>query len=156
MSFESLKIPKHVFCRCYWSRRRGWRDERQGCQWKNQQTHRPYFGRCRVSVVCYYHHWSNICIFFRETVVRLISFYFSIISGTRIHCSLWGEYAIKINEFLADKDQASPPIVVIQLGKIKRYFNVMGVCNAFYGTKLLLDNELPDVIEYRKRYKCCK
>jgi len=72
--------------------------------------------------------------------------------GNRVHCSLWGAYALKINELLATKDQNNPLVVVIQLAKLKKYFRTMGVCNAFYGTKILYDSELPEIIEYRKRY----
>jgi hypothetical protein len=68
-----------------------------------------------------------------------------------VHCSLWGAYAVTINDFLSAEDQILPPVVVIQLAKLKKYYGTMGVCNAFHGTKILLDNSLPDIVEYRKR-----
>jgi hypothetical protein len=58
---------------------------------------------------------------------------------------------MKMKELLAARDQSSPPVVVIQMAKLKKYYGTMGVCNTLYGTQILMDNDLPDIVEYRKR-----
>lgn len=39
--------------------------------------------------------------------------------------------------------------MILQLCKLKKFFGVMGVSNAFYGTKMLLNADLPDVQNYK-------
>ncbi|KEH33752.1 DUF223 domain protein [Medicago truncatula] len=68
--------------------------------------------------------------------------------GNRIHCSLWDTYAIRMDAYLTVHDPNSPVIVVIHLCKLKKYYSTMGISNAFYGTKLILDDDHPVVKEF--------
>jgi len=56
-----------------------------------------------------------------------------------------------MNSFLAAHDPSSPVVVLIQLCKLKKYYGIMGVSNAFFGTKLLLDGDLPGAIEFKSK-----
>jgi hypothetical protein len=69
----------------------------------------------------------------------------------RVHCTIWANYAERMNSFLAAHDPSSPVVVLIQQGKLKKYQGVMGVSNAFFGTKLLLDGDLPEAIEFKSK-----
>lgn len=40
-------------------------------------------------------------------------------------------------------------IVILQLGKLKKYFGEMGVSNALFGTKMMLNADLPVVGNYK-------
>ncbi|MCH91160.1 replication protein A 70 kDa dna-binding subunit, partial [Trifolium medium] len=71
--------------------------------------------------------------------------------GIRIHCTLWNEHAERLDNFLANYESTSPVIVLMQLCKLKKFYGIMGVSNAFYGTKLILNGDLPIVNEYRSR-----
>jgi hypothetical protein len=59
---------------------------------------------------------------------------------------LWDTYAERMDASLTVR------VAAIQLGKLKKYYGVMGISNAFYGTKLILDDDYPHVKEYRKKY----
>jgi hypothetical protein len=48
-------------------------------------------------------------------------------------------------------DPNSPVVVILHLGKLKKYYGAMGVSNAFYGTKLILDDNFPAAKEYRSK-----
>ncbi|RHN82124.1 putative nucleic acid-binding protein [Medicago truncatula] len=69
----------------------------------------------------------------------------------RVHCTLWANYAERMNSFLAAHDPSSPVIVLIQQCKLKKYQGIMGVSNAFFGTKLLLEGDLPEAIEFKSK-----
>lgn len=73
-------------------------------------------------------------------------------SGNRIHCTLWDDYAEQLKRFLESHDPNLPAVILIQMCKLKKYFGAMGISNAFYGTKLLFDVELPEVASYLERY----
>jgi hypothetical protein len=65
---------------------------------------------------------------------------------------MWDTYAERMDAYLTVRDSTSPVVAAIQLGKLKKYYGVMGISNAFYGTKLILDDDYPHVKEYRKKY----
>jgi len=48
-------------------------------------------------------------------------------------------------------DSSSPIVIVLQLCKLKKYFGVMGVSNAFHGTKLIIDSDDPAIKEYKSK-----
>ncbi|PNY15141.1 replication protein A 70 kDa DNA-binding subunit [Trifolium pratense] len=73
------------------------------------------------------------------------------LEGNRIHCTLWDDYAIKMQQFLDGHDPSLPVIIILQLCKLKKYLGVMGVSNSFYGTKLFLNADMPDVASYIER-----
>ncbi|PNY14280.1 replication factor A protein [Trifolium pratense] len=66
------------------------------------------------------------------------------LEGNRIHCTLWDDYAEKMQRFLDSNDPSLPVIIILQLCS-------MGVSNSFYGSKLYLNAELPDVASYIER-----
>ena len=71
--------------------------------------------------------------------------------GKRIHCSLWDQYAIRMDAHLTVHDPKSPVVVILHLGKLKKYYGDKGVSNAFYGTTLILDDDFLAVKEYRSK-----
>jgi hypothetical protein len=71
--------------------------------------------------------------------------------GNRIHCTLWDNYAEQLNQFFGSHDPNLPVVVLIQMCKLKKYFGAMGVSNAFYGTKLFLNADIPEVSDYMGR-----
>jgi len=71
--------------------------------------------------------------------------------GRRVHCSLWANYAERMTAFLATHDADSPVVVVMQQCKTKKYCGTMGVSNAFYGTKLIIDHSIAVVNEYKSK-----
>lgn len=42
--------------------------------------------------------------------------------SNRIHCTLWEGYAERMHRFLTSHDSAQPLIMILQLGKLKRFF----------------------------------
>jgi len=56
-----------------------------------------------------------------------------------------------MDAYLTVHGTSSPVVVIIHLCKLKKYYGAMGISNAFYGTKLILDNDFPAVKEYRSK-----
>jgi len=56
-----------------------------------------------------------------------------------------------MSSFLAKHDADSPIVVVMQQCKTNKYLSTMGVSNAFYGTKLLLDNDVAEITQYKSK-----
>ncbi|GAU39681.1 hypothetical protein TSUD_320930 [Trifolium subterraneum] len=75
------------------------------------------------------------------------------LEGSRIHCTLWADYAVKMQQFIDGHDSSLPVIMVLQLGKLKKYLGEgsMGISNSFYGTKLFLNAQIPEVTTYIER-----
>ncbi|AES64142.1 hypothetical protein MTR_2g019040 [Medicago truncatula] len=73
------------------------------------------------------------------------------LENNRLHCSLWGEHADKIVTFFGNHDNDTPTILILQFCKTRMYVGAMGVANAFNGTKLILNGDLPDVAVYMTR-----
>ncbi|GAU38859.1 hypothetical protein TSUD_154220 [Trifolium subterraneum] len=73
------------------------------------------------------------------------------LEGIRIHCTLWADFAVKMQQFIDGHDSSLPVIMVLQLGKLKKYLGSMGISNSFYGTKLFLNADIPEVTTYIER-----
>jgi hypothetical protein len=82
----------------------------------------------------------------------LMGGYLQLFSGSRVHCSLWDQYALRMDAYLTTRDPSSPVVVILNLCKLKKYYGAMGISNAFFGTKLILDDDSPVVKEYRAKY----
>ncbi|XP_003598569.3 uncharacterized protein [Medicago truncatula] len=79
---------------------------------------------------------------------RVIDLTLEDLENNRLHCSLWGEHADKIVTFFGNHDNDTPTILILQFCKTRMYLGVMGVADAFNGTKLILNGDLPDVVAY--------
>ncbi|KAK2352282.1 replication protein A 70 kDa DNA-binding subunit [Trifolium repens] len=73
------------------------------------------------------------------------------LEGNRVHCTLWDDYALLMQRFLDTHDPSLPVVIIIQLCKLKKYLGVMGISNAFYGTKLFFNADIPEVTDYVER-----
>ncbi|KAK2443692.1 replication protein A 70 kDa DNA-binding subunit [Trifolium repens] len=73
------------------------------------------------------------------------------LEGTRIHCTLWSDFAVKMQQYLDNNDPAQPLVIVFQHCKLKKYLGAMGISNSFYGSKLFLNDDLPEIAEYVER-----
>nr|GEV25532.1 hypothetical protein [Tanacetum cinerariifolium] len=80
------------------------------------------------------------------------------LEGTKLNCMLWGDYADQFTEALNLCDDVGLLIVVIQLGKMKKWDGVMQVQNAFFSTKLfmhngnesILNNDSKEIVDFRQ------
>ncbi|AES63146.1 DUF223 domain protein [Medicago truncatula] len=84
---------------------------------------------------------------------RVIDLTLEDLENNRLHCSLWGEHGDKIVTFFGNHDNDTPTILILQFCKTRVYLGAMGVVNAFNGTKLILNGDLPDVAAYMTRMK---
>ncbi|KAK2410175.1 replication protein A 70 kDa DNA-binding subunit [Trifolium repens] len=73
------------------------------------------------------------------------------LEGNRVHCTLWDDYALLMQRFLETHDPSLPVVIIIQMCKLKKYLGVMGISNAFYGTKLFFNADIPEVTDYVER-----
>lgn len=44
------------------------------------------------------------------------------LEGSRIHCTLWDDFAVKMQQSLDSHDSSLPVVVVFQLCRLKKYF----------------------------------
>jgi hypothetical protein len=70
----------------------------------------------------------------------LMGGYLQLFSGSRVHCSLWDQYALRMDAYLTTRDPSSPVVVLWESQML------------FFGTKLILDDDSPVVKEYRAKY----
>lgn len=68
------------------------------------------------------------------------------LEGNRIHCTMWDDYAVKMQHCLDTHDSSLPMVVIFQLCKLKKYYGVMG-----YGTKMMVNPNIPEVSDYIER-----
>ncbi|KAK2391029.1 replication protein A 70 kDa DNA-binding subunit [Trifolium repens] len=73
------------------------------------------------------------------------------LEGNRLHCTLWDDFAVKMQQFFDTHDPSLPVVMIIQMCKLKKYLGVMGVSNSFYGSKLFLNAQIPEVTSYIER-----
>jgi hypothetical protein len=52
---------------------------------------------------------------------------------------------------MAAHDPSSHVVVLIQQCKLKKYCGIMGVSNAFFGTKLMMDGDFLEAIEFKSK-----
>jgi hypothetical protein len=64
---------------------------------------------------------------------------------------LWDHYADQLENFFVTYESTSPVIVLLQLAKTKKFYGSMGVATAYYGTKLIINEDLPFISDYRSR-----
>lgn len=56
-----------------------------------------------------------------------------------------------MSSFLATHDADQPIVVLMQTCKTRKYCGSMGVSNAFYGTKLILDGDVAEMNQYKSK-----
>jgi hypothetical protein len=54
-------------------------------------------------------------------IVLMHFFYLINNRGTRIHCTLWSDFAVRMQQYLDNHDPAQPLIIVFQHYKLKKY-----------------------------------
>ncbi|KEH25468.1 PIF1-like helicase [Medicago truncatula] len=68
----------------------------------------------------------------------------------RIRCSLWGEFATDIENYFSTHDNTKPVVLIVQFGRLRKYMGAMGVENLFFGSKVIMDGDIPEVEYYKK------
>ncbi|GAU42995.1 hypothetical protein TSUD_188690 [Trifolium subterraneum] len=49
------------------------------------------------------------------------------LEGNRVHCTLWDDFAVKMEQFLDTHDSSLPVIIILQLCKLKMYLGAMRI-----------------------------
>ncbi|VFQ70386.1 unnamed protein product [Cuscuta campestris] len=70
--------------------------------------------------------------------------------GVTLDITLFGEYVDKIKSFFG-RQPLENVIIVIQYGKVKTYQGNINLQNVMYGTHLLLNPEIEEVVAFRQR-----
>ncbi|XP_058784628.1 replication protein A 70 kDa DNA-binding subunit D-like [Vicia villosa] len=70
------------------------------------------------------------------------------LESNKIHCTLWEDFAEMMQKFMDNHKSSDPIIMILQLCKLKKFFGAMGVSNAYYGTKMMLNADLIDTANY--------
>ncbi|VFQ91352.1 unnamed protein product, partial [Cuscuta campestris] len=72
--------------------------------------------------------------------------------GVTLDITLFGEYVDKIKSFFG-RQPLENAIIVIQYAKVKTYQGNINLQNVMYGTRLLLNPEIEEVVAFRQRYR---
>ncbi|VFQ66526.1 unnamed protein product [Cuscuta campestris] len=70
--------------------------------------------------------------------------------GVTLDITLFGEYVDKIKSFFG-RQPLENAIIVIQYGKVKTYQGNINLQNVMYGTRILLNPEIEEVVAFRQR-----
>ncbi|PNX83669.1 replication protein A 70 kDa DNA-binding subunit, partial [Trifolium pratense] len=71
--------------------------------------------------------------------------------GNKIHCTLWDDFAMRMQQYLDSHDSSMSVVIILQLCKFKKYLGALGISNSFYGSKLLLNAQFSEVTDYIER-----
>ncbi|WJX89020.1 hypothetical protein P8452_71046 [Trifolium repens] len=73
------------------------------------------------------------------------------LEGDRVHCTLWDDFAERMQRFLDGHDSSLPVVIILQQCKLKKFLGTMGISNSFYGSKLFLNARIHEVTDYIDR-----
>ncbi|KAL6579215.1 hypothetical protein OROMI_009431 [Orobanche minor] len=62
-------------------------------------------------------------------------------------CTLWGKYAEDISKYLTREE---PIVVIMQFARLKKWNDEWTVGNSFNSTRLLIDSDIDEVLEFKK------
>lgn len=65
-------------------------------------------------------------------------------------CTLWREYVDDIMTYM-DKVGEEPVVIVLQMCRAKRYKGEVSVSNTFFVTKLIINENLAEIHDFRNR-----
>jgi hypothetical protein len=71
------------------------------------------------------------CLVYLYSIITcswLLHFNCSYYRGIRVHCTLWDDFALKMQQFLDTRDQSLPVVIIIQLCKLKKYLGKKKQC----------------------------
>ncbi|XP_061358479.1 uncharacterized protein LOC133302680 [Gastrolobium bilobum] len=69
--------------------------------------------------------------------------------GHKLECTLWEHYVDEVQTFLASNDTPHK-VMIVQLGRIKGFRGKIRVTNTKYTTKIIMDSNLPEIVEFKK------
>ncbi|KAL5100152.1 hypothetical protein RYX36_004479, partial [Vicia faba] len=92
----------------------------------------------------------------KETVrsgitVKLLDIVLEDLEGNNVDCTLWAEHAEQMNTYLTDNGYDKSVVVILQLCKPKVFQSIHGISNAFNGTKIFINSDLKESLEYKEK-----
>ncbi|XP_073107183.1 uncharacterized protein [Elaeis guineensis] len=88
--------------------------------------------------------------FVRGRKSKLMKIELEDLDKNKLSCTLWGEFADQICSYLAESN-SGPIIVVLLLFKVKSYQEKVGISNAYYGSKLLINPTLKEAADFSNK-----
>lgn len=75
------------------------------------------------------------------------------LSGQVITCTLWNQHATKLIFYLKEHVDVHSIVIVLTQARIKppQGIHALSISNSLFGSKLLIDNEVPDLGIYKER-----
>ncbi|XP_076884736.1 uncharacterized protein LOC143534011 [Bidens hawaiensis] len=72
-------------------------------------------------------------------------------NGSKIGMTLWDSYAVNVRSYIENNPKEAPVVVILQFATYKPYNGAPGISNALGITKLIINEELPEIVEFKKR-----
>ncbi|XP_020253862.1 replication protein A 70 kDa DNA-binding subunit-like [Asparagus officinalis] len=79
---------------------------------------------------------------------KLLEFELQDSNNIKLQCSLWGDYAVQVSQYI-QKANSGIIIIVIQLAKTKPYGGKITITNALYAS-ILINPDIPEVVDLKK------
>ncbi|XP_076960139.1 uncharacterized protein LOC143636432 [Bidens hawaiensis] len=73
------------------------------------------------------------------------------LEGNNLQLTLWDEYADQLTTYKRKNPTVEPVVVILQFAKYKKWDAGPSVSNMYYGSKLYINTELPEIEEFRNR-----
>ncbi|GJY65696.1 replication protein A 70 kDa DNA-binding subunit B [Tanacetum coccineum] len=75
------------------------------------------------------------------------------LKGDKIRCILWNDLAEKLHKYIKENENSQEPIIIlIIMAKYSTWNHVTQVSNCFYGTKILINENNPRIIDFKTSF----
>ncbi|PWA95093.1 hypothetical protein CTI12_AA052650 [Artemisia annua] len=75
------------------------------------------------------------------------------LKGETIRCILWNDLGEKLHKYIKDNENSKEPIIVlIIMAKYSTWNSVTQVSNCFFGTKVLINENIPQITDFKTRF----
>ncbi|XP_022019173.1 replication protein A 70 kDa DNA-binding subunit C-like [Helianthus annuus] len=105
-----------------------------------------------VDVICYVVSTTDIEVFNRSgKESKRISFEIVNFTGDTIGCTLWDNFSQQFSTFIQGYSCDAVVIVLIQFAKVKNWRGSPNIQNAFFGSRLFINDDIEEITSFRNR-----
>lgn len=85
---------------------------------------------------------------------KKVVFFIKDLSGQLLNCTLWEDHAVKFMDYYNECANSESIILILTQGKIKERQGAfpISISNSFYGSKLILDQQNPEIQSFKKSF----
>ncbi|XP_076914898.1 uncharacterized protein LOC143574058 [Bidens hawaiensis] len=77
-------------------------------------------------------------------------------NGNKISITLWNSYATQILSYIEQNPQEAPVVVILNFAVYRPFNGIPSISNANGVTKLIINQEIPDIVDFKNRLNSFK